>query len=101
MIGSVDLIPSISDSRCDPRSSAQRQRKGGNGHSLRALVVAITFTDARFSFDSYPYVCILMLSHTSEGRGGHTYIRTGDGQPRKVSKDRFCNVQLRLFLTSL
>lgn len=38
------------------------------------------------SFDSYPYVCIIMLSDTTSMAGGHTYLRTGDGSPHKVKE---------------
>ncbi|KAK4493582.1 hypothetical protein PRZ48_015249 [Zasmidium cellare] len=35
-------------------------------------------------YDSYPFVAIIMLSHTDSMIGGHTYIQTADGKPRKV-----------------
>ncbi|WPK22977.1 hypothetical protein PUMCH_000200 [Australozyma saopauloensis] len=35
--------------------------------------------------DSYPFVCVLMLSDTSEMIGGETYLRTGDNKITKVS----------------
>lgn len=38
------------------------------------------------SYDSYPYVAIIMLSHTDKMIGGSTYIQTADGKPRKVSR---------------
>ncbi|KAM9887969.1 hypothetical protein OXX69_013186, partial [Metschnikowia pulcherrima] len=45
--------------------------------------------------DSYPFVCVLMLSDTSDMIGGETYLRMGDGKlarvsgPKKVSSP-FC-----------
>lgn len=36
------------------------------------------------SYDSYPYVCVLMISDTEGMIGGETYIRRGDGIPAKV-----------------
>jgi len=42
--------------------------------------------------DSYPFVCVLMMSDTTGMVGGETALRTGDGSikkvrgPRKVSK---------------
>ncbi|KAN0069822.1 hypothetical protein V8E54_012128 [Elaphomyces granulatus] len=35
-------------------------------------------------YDSYPYVCVLMLSDTASMIGGETYIKRGDGTPVKV-----------------
>ncbi|KAJ9646196.1 hypothetical protein H2204_000859 [Knufia peltigerae] len=35
-------------------------------------------------YDSYPYVCVIMLSDTEGMLGGETYIKTGDGVPMKV-----------------
>ncbi|RDW88548.1 hypothetical protein BP6252_00580 [Coleophoma cylindrospora] len=35
-------------------------------------------------YDSYPYVCVLMLSDTDGMVGGETYIKTGEGVPAKV-----------------
>ncbi|RFU31897.1 hypothetical protein B7463_g4419, partial [Scytalidium lignicola] len=35
-------------------------------------------------YDSYPYVCVIMLSDTEGMVGGETYIKTGDGVPAKV-----------------
>ncbi|KAL2817958.1 hypothetical protein BDW59DRAFT_181961 [Aspergillus cavernicola] len=35
-------------------------------------------------YDSYPYVCVLMLSETHGMVGGETYIRKGDGEAQKV-----------------
>ncbi|EKV12955.1 hypothetical protein PDIP_51400 [Penicillium digitatum Pd1] len=35
-------------------------------------------------YDSYPYVCVLMLSHTEGMIGGETYIKKGDGEAQKV-----------------
>lgn len=38
----------------------------------------------RDSYDSYPYVCVLMLSETEGMIGGETYIKKGDGEAQKV-----------------
>ncbi|EFX06480.1 hypothetical protein CMQ_6801 [Grosmannia clavigera kw1407] len=38
--------------------------------------------------DSYPYVCVLMLSETRGMIGGETYIRKGDGTAQKVEGPR-------------
>ncbi|KAI2715019.1 hypothetical protein CBS147333_9025 [Penicillium roqueforti] len=35
-------------------------------------------------YDSYPYVCVLMLSDTEGMIGGETYIKKGDGEVQKV-----------------
>ncbi|KAL1306341.1 hypothetical protein AAFC00_005056 [Neodothiora populina] len=35
-------------------------------------------------YDSYPYVCIIMLSDTTHMHGGYTYIKTGDGSTQKI-----------------
>ncbi|KAJ5151123.1 uncharacterized protein N7482_010375 [Penicillium canariense] len=35
-------------------------------------------------YDSYPYVCVLMLSETDGMIGGETYIKRGDGTAQKV-----------------
>ncbi|OJJ67075.1 hypothetical protein ASPBRDRAFT_200245 [Aspergillus brasiliensis CBS 101740] len=35
-------------------------------------------------YDSYPYVCVLMLSETEGMVGGETYIRKGDGEAQKI-----------------
>jgi hypothetical protein len=35
-------------------------------------------------YDSYPYVCVIMLSDTEGMVGGETYIKNGDGIPMKV-----------------
>ncbi|KAJ5240273.1 hypothetical protein N7468_004892 [Penicillium chermesinum] len=35
-------------------------------------------------YDSYPYVCVLMLSETDGMIGGETYIKKGDGTTQKV-----------------
>ncbi|KAJ5587695.1 uncharacterized protein N7459_003460 [Penicillium hispanicum] len=35
-------------------------------------------------YDSYPYVCVLMLSETDGMIGGETYIQKGDGTSQKV-----------------
>ncbi|OQE12102.1 hypothetical protein PENVUL_c001G03686 [Penicillium vulpinum] len=35
-------------------------------------------------YDSYPYVCVLMLSNTEGMIGGETYIKKGDGEAQKV-----------------
>ena len=37
------------------------------------------------SYDSYPYVCVLMLSETEGMVGGETYIQKGDGTAQKVT----------------
>jgi hypothetical protein len=37
-----------------------------------------------FSYDSYPYACIVMLSHTDGMQGGETYIKRGDRTIEKV-----------------
>jgi hypothetical protein len=44
----------------------------------------IVLADSSSSYDSYPYVCIIMLSNTEAMTGGETYIRDGNGSPRKV-----------------
>jgi len=36
------------------------------------------------SYDSYPYVCVLMLSETEGMVGGETYIKKGNGEAQKV-----------------
>ena len=36
------------------------------------------------SYDSYPYVAVLMLSDTTHMTGGETYIKKGDGSAAKV-----------------
>ncbi|KAJ5851752.1 uncharacterized protein N7529_011137 [Penicillium soppii] len=35
-------------------------------------------------YDSYPYVCVLMLSETDGMIGGETYIKKGNGEAQKV-----------------
>ncbi|KAJ5322636.1 hypothetical protein N7452_010925 [Penicillium brevicompactum] len=35
-------------------------------------------------YDSYPYVCVLMLSETEGMIGGETYIKKGNGEAQKV-----------------
>ncbi|KAJ5883508.1 uncharacterized protein N7473_010394 [Penicillium subrubescens] len=35
-------------------------------------------------YDSYPYVCVLMLSETDGMIGGETYLKKGNGTPQKV-----------------
>ncbi|KAJ5165237.1 uncharacterized protein N7500_007067 [Penicillium coprophilum] len=35
-------------------------------------------------YDSYPYVCVLMLSGTEGMIGGETYIKRGDGEVQKI-----------------
>lgn len=40
------------------------------------------------SYDSYPYVCVLMLSETDGMIGGETYIKKGNGEAQKVSAAR-------------
>ncbi|KAJ6120362.1 hypothetical protein N7523_004642 [Penicillium sp. IBT 18751x] len=35
-------------------------------------------------YDSYPYVCVLMLSETDGMVGGETYIKKGNGEAQKV-----------------
>ncbi|CAG8899784.1 unnamed protein product [Penicillium egyptiacum] len=35
-------------------------------------------------YDSYPYVCVLMLSDTEGMIGGETYIKKGDGEVQKI-----------------
>lgn len=35
-------------------------------------------------YDSYPYVCVVMLSDTNGMVGGQTYIQTGDGRAQEV-----------------
>ncbi|KAJ5635145.1 uncharacterized protein N7484_008458 [Penicillium longicatenatum] len=39
-------------------------------------------------YDSYPYVCVLMLSETDGMVGGETYIKKGNGEAQKVSAAR-------------
>lgn len=41
------------------------------------------------SFDSYPYACILMLSHTEGMVGGETFIKCGDGTITKVEGPKY------------
>jgi hypothetical protein len=36
------------------------------------------------SYDSYPYVAVVMLSDTTHMIGGETYIKKGDGSAAKV-----------------
>ncbi|KIW18549.1 hypothetical protein PV08_02837 [Exophiala spinifera] len=43
-----------------------------------------TSTIIPWHYDSYPYVCVIMLSDTEGMLGGETYIKTGDGVPMKV-----------------
>lgn len=50
-------------------------------------------------YDSYPFVCVLMLSDTSTMVGGETYLRMGDGKIAYVSgprKGNACVLQGRL-----
>ena len=46
------------------------------------------------SYDSYPYVCVIMLSDTDGMLGGETYIKTGDGVPMKVRTSAFVSTTL-------
>lgn len=39
-------------------------------------------------YDSYPFVCVLMLSDTTNMVGGETYLRKGDGELAKVDGPR-------------
>ncbi|KAI8716629.1 hypothetical protein NCS52_00957100 [Fusarium sp. LHS14.1] len=43
-------------------------------------------------YDSYPYVCVLMLSETDGMIGGETYIKKGDGTSQKVEGPRIGHV---------
>ncbi|KAJ5726963.1 hypothetical protein N7493_005990 [Penicillium malachiteum] len=43
-----------------------------------------TSTIIPWHYDSYPYVCVLMLSETEGMVGGETYIKKGDGTAKKV-----------------
>ncbi|KAJ6032501.1 hypothetical protein N7540_003233 [Penicillium herquei] len=43
-----------------------------------------TSTIIPWHHDSYPYVCVLMLSETEGMVGGETYIKKGDGTAKKV-----------------
>lgn len=38
-----------------------------------------------YSYDSYPYVLVVMLSNTTGMYGGETYVRKGDGTALKVA----------------
>ncbi|KAH0030048.1 hypothetical protein KCU78_g3175, partial [Aureobasidium melanogenum] len=40
-------------------------------------------------FDSYPYACIIMLSHTDGMVGGETFIKCGDGTVTKVEGPKY------------
>ncbi|KAG9661956.1 hypothetical protein KCU95_g407, partial [Aureobasidium melanogenum] len=40
-------------------------------------------------FDSYPYACIIMLSHTDGMIGGETFIKCGDGTITKVEGPKY------------
>ncbi|KAG9592058.1 hypothetical protein KCU97_g6688, partial [Aureobasidium melanogenum] len=40
-------------------------------------------------FDSYPYACIIMLSHTDGMVGGETFIKCGDGSITKVEGPKY------------
>ncbi|KAK6005945.1 hypothetical protein QM012_007587 [Aureobasidium pullulans] len=40
-------------------------------------------------FDSYPYACIIMLSHTDGMVGGETFIKCGDGTITKVEGPKY------------
>jgi len=47
-------------------------------------------------YDSYPYVCVIMLSETESMLGGETYIKGGDGIPAKVESPALgCGVILQ------
>lgn len=52
--------------------------------------------------DSYPFVCVLMMSDTTNMVGGETALRTGTGEIKKVrgpSKVRYTPLELHSSLT--
>ena len=55
---------SISNSRCNPRSSAQRQRKGGNDHFLRALAIELARAEHVRSWTPTPSWRSANFAHT-------------------------------------
>ncbi|CAG7964831.1 unnamed protein product [Penicillium salamii] len=52
-------------------------------------------------YDSYPYVCVLMLSETEGMIGGETYIKKGDGDAQKVRFSLLPRVQSSLLIFCL
>jgi hypothetical protein len=50
--------------------------------------------------DSYPFVCVLMLSDTAGMVGGETAIKTGNGEIKKIKSPKKVCLQFILLLTN-
>lgn len=48
----------------------------------------------RWHTDSYPFVCVLMLSDCTNMKGGETALKTGDGSVTKVRGPKAVSVTL-------
>ncbi|GEQ66973.1 hypothetical protein JCM33374_g636 [Metschnikowia sp. JCM 33374] len=77
-IGITD--PKNAAAQCTP-GEIEKRRKFFTGESSDEDIPAIV----GWHKDSYPFVCVLMLSDTTQMIGGETYLRMGDSKLARVS----------------
>lgn len=74
---------------CDESTAEEQRIKHDQAQRLKVFSGESDGSDipaiVGWHHDSYPFVCVLMLSDTSEMIGGETYLRTGDNKITKVS----------------
>jgi hypothetical protein len=82
----VDLVPSIdyeiANINVSAKSDSESIRQGTaiiDGASLNDELPAFAW-----HYDSFPFVCVVMLSDCSDMVGGETALRTPNGEVKKV-----------------
>lgn len=86
-IAGIDLVPAIDfeighvnvsvSTKDEQKAALQKMRDGGMDDEDDTPVVG-------WHTDSYPFVCVLMLSDCTNMVGGETALRTGSGEIMKV-----------------
>ncbi|KAI9757113.1 MAG: hypothetical protein M4579_003591 [Chaenotheca gracillima] len=96
-IAGIDLIPNmdleIAHINISVKSEAQKNQELAEFHEKRERLIAEGADESQaadekpvvgWHTDSYPFVCVLMLSDASSMIGGETALRTGNGEILKV-----------------
>lgn len=75
-VAGIDLIPNMEYEIAHINVSVPDDEDSSSGGSTPPVV--------NWHKDSYPFVCVLMLSDATEMMGGETGLRTGTGELMKI-----------------
>lgn len=96
-IAGVDLIPVIDIEVGNINISVKSQEDGAaEATNDTKNDVAVT----KWHHDSYPFVCVVMMSDTSNMAGGETAIKTGSGEILKVRGPQMVRFTHPIFISS-